>query len=283
MTTGMRLSFYKMSGAGNDFIVADNRDLKLGEEGRSQWIAALCRRRLSVGADGALLIEPAQGQGHFRMRYYNSDGGEAESCGNGARCIARFALHVGAAPPRMKFETLAGLYTAEVLEDGQVEIGMTDPTDLRLGVALDFPDRPSVPVDHLNSGVPHAVAWVDDVESLDVERLGRAIRRHPAFAPAGANANFVQTLSAQSLRIRTYERGVEGETLACGTGCVAAAALGALRGRVKPPVAVLTRGGATLTISFERDGERLAHIRLRGEARFVYRGELVEPFPQPAS
>jgi diaminopimelate epimerase len=269
--------FHKMSGAGNDFVVLDNRDGSVPVEGRERWIAAVCRRGLSVGADGVLLVEPAQDGGHFRMRYYNSDGGEAETCGNGARCIARFAHNIGAAPEKMRFETMAGPYDAEVFDDGQVEIGMSDPFDLRRGVSLAFDDLPAVEADHLNTGVPHAVVWVDDVDSLDVEQMGRAIRRHEAFAPAGANANFAQIIDRSTLSVRTYERGVEAETLACGTGCVAAAALGALAGRVDPPVAVGTHGGATLTIGFERDGEAFRGVTLRGEARLVYRGELIEP------
>ncbi len=275
----MKLSFCKMSGAGNDFVVADNRDRAIPEEGRRQWIERVCRRAVSVGADGVLLIEPADGDADFRMRYYNSDGGEAESCGNGARCIARFAHHIGAAPEQMRFETKAGLYHARVFANNEVEIGMTDPFDLRRGaVALQFDSLPAVTVDHLNTGVPHAVAWMQNIESVDVQNLGHAIRFHPAFQPAGANANFVQVVNESTLRIRTYERGVEGETLACGTGCVAAASLAGINGWVKPPVAVHTRGGVVLTINYDREGEAIRNVRLRGEARIVFKGELIEPF-----
>ncbi|MCX7016098.1 MAG: diaminopimelate epimerase [Candidatus Sumerlaeota bacterium] len=278
----MNLTFYKMSGAGNDFVVFDNRGLSIPEEGRRQWIEGLCRRALSVGADGVLLIEPPRDNGHFRMRYYNADGGEAESCGNGARCIARLARHLGAAPARMTFETQAGPYSAEVFDNGEVEIGLTAPVDLRRDVLLEFGKFPRMTVDYLNTGVPHAVAWVDDVDTVNAERLGRAVRRHKAFAPAGANANFAQVLDEHTIRIRTYERGVEAETLACGTGCVATAALAALRGKARPPVALLTRGGTTLTISFDRAGDAFSNVRLRGEARIVFQGTLVEPFPKAA-
>lgn len=274
----MRLNFFKMSGAGNDFIVADNRDLTIPESGRRGWIEQLCRRAVSIGADGVLLVEPPEGSANFRMRYYNSDGGEAESCGNGARCIARFAHVIGAAPTEMSFETQAGLYHARVFENKEVEIGMTDPVDLRLGVALDLKSSPDLTVDHLNTGVPHAVAWVDDVQAVDVQGLGRQIRFHTAFQPAGANANFVQVTGRSALQIRTYERGVEAETLACGTGCVAAAVLGAMSGRVRPPVLLSTQGGTILTINFDQEGAKITNVRLRGEARIVYKGELVEPF-----
>ncbi len=227
------VSFIKMSGAGNDFVVIDNRQGRIPEDGRRDWIARICARRVSVGADGALLVEPARAGADLRMRDYNSDGGEAESCGNGARCIARFAHRAGAAPAKMRFETMAGPYTAEVFADGQVEIGMTDAFDLRRGLALALGGGlGEVRIDHLNTGVPHAVAWVEDVEAVDVEALGRAIRFHDSLKPAGANANFAQKTGESSLTVRTYERGVEGETLACGTGCVASAALGALAGLV---------------------------------------------------
>ncbi len=289
----MKLLFHKMSGAGNDFVVADNRNLSIPEDGRREWIDAVCRRGLSVGADGVLLVEPPEGDAHFRMRYYNSDGGEAESCGNGARCIARYANRFCGAPDNMRFETMAGPYTADVLENGEVEVNMTDPHSLRRGVNLEFPDFASVTADHLDTGVPHAVVWVDDIETVDFENsdaeespivlLGRAIRRHNEFLPKGANANFVKVIDKNSLLIRTYERGVENETLACGTGCIASAALGAMAGYVEPPVKVLTRGGITLTINFDRDGESITNVKLRGEARFVYQGELVEPFIGTAS
>jgi diaminopimelate epimerase len=280
----MKLQFYKMSGAGNDFVVADNRGLSIPEEGRREWIEALCRRGLSVGADGVLLVEPAAaGDAHFRMRYYNSDGGEAESCGNGARCIARFANRFCGAPERMRFETLAGTYAAEVMDNGEVEVSMTDPHSLRRGANLEFPDFPAVAADHLDTGVPHAVVWVDDVETVDIVPLGRAIRKHEAFSPKGANANFAQVVDKGNLLIRTYERGVEDETLACGTGCIASAALGAIAGFVEPPVKVLTRGGIALTIGFDRNGEKITNVKLRGEARFVYQGELIEPFIGNAS
>ncbi len=274
----MNQVFFKMSGAGNDFIVADNRNGLIPEDGRRKWIEQLCQRAVSVGADGVLLVEPPEHEGNFRMRYYNSDGGEAESCGNGARCIARFAHAIGAAPSEMTFETQAGLYQARVFDDNEVEIGMTDPISLRRSVELEIANAPEITVDYLNTGVPHAVAWLDNVEPVDVAGLGRAIRFHPAFQPAGTNANFVQVLGPNSLRIRTYERGVEGETLACGTGCVAAAALGAITGRVHSPVSVHTRGGVVLTIQFDHDGEAITNVRLRGEARIVYKAELVEPF-----
>lgn len=271
----MEIQFKKMSGAGNDFVVADNRERIVPESGRAELIERWCRRRVGIGADGVLLLEPAQGAGDFRMRYYNADGGEAESCGNGARCIARFALLVGAAPAEMRFETQAGIYEAVVGAE-EVTISLSDPTDLRRNVKL--PDVAGLPdggrVDFINTGVPHVVVRMDDVQAVDPVAVGRPIRHHQAFAPAGANANFIAPRDEGGLAIRTYERGVEDETLACGTGAVASALVASLHGWATSPTPVKTRGGPVLTIHFERAGEGFRNIRLQGEARVVYEGTI---------
>jgi len=267
----MKIHFRKMAGAGNDFIVIDNRDGIIPEAQRRHVFAAWCRRRVGIGADGVLLVEPARGGCHFRMRYYNADGGEAESCGNGARCIARFAHLIGAAPEQVRFETAAGIYQARVGAD-DVILSMSDPHGLRRAVGLEIPDLLSATVDFINTGVPHAVLRVQDLETVPVVALGRAIRMHEAFAPAGANANFIRLRPDGGLDIRTYERGVEDETLACGTGAVAAALIANLHGHGQSPVPVHPRGGPILRIHFERDGERFHQIKLEGEARVVYEG-----------
>lgn len=267
----MRLQFTKMAGAGNDFVVVDNRAGIIPEEGRKALIESWCRRRVGIGADGALLVEPARQGHHFRMRYYNADGGEAESCGNGARCIARFAHLIGAAPARMQFETAAGVYDATVGER-DVILGMSDPHGLRRAVPLAIPDLFTGTADFINTGVPHAVVIVSDLEAVPVVKLGRAIRFHEAFAPAGTNANFIRLRPDGGIDIRTYERGVEDETLACGTGSVAAALLANLHGHGVSPVPVTTRGGLVLRIHFERDDDTFRKIKLEGEARVVYEG-----------
>lgn len=276
----MAIEFTKMSGAGNDFIVIDNRDGKLPEAGRHERFARWCQRRTSVGADGVLLVEPptpGDDGAHFRMRYYNADGGEAESCGNGARCISRFAHLIGAAPAALKFQTKAGLYEAEV-GAGDVVLSMSPPHGLRRDINLVVPGLLTGRVDFVNTGVPHVVLVLDDLEGAPVFELGRAIRHHAEFAPAGTNVNFIKLRQDGGIDIRTYERGVEDETLACGTGSVAAALIARLHSRATSPVAVHTRGGVVLKIHFEFNGSaahpEFSSIKLEGEARVVYRGTI---------
>lgn len=267
----MKLHFTKMAGAGNDFIVIDNRAGILPEEDRCKLFAGWCRRRVGIGADGVLLVESARAGNDFRMRYYNADGGEVDSCGNGARCIARFANLIGAAAPQMRFETAAGVYEA-VVGPVDVLLTMSDPHALCRDMELAIPDLFAGQVDFINTGVPHVVLMVEDLEATPVFDLGRAIRYHPAFAPAGTNANFIHLRADGGIDIRTYERGVEDETLACGTGSVAAALIASLHGHGRSPVPVFTRGGPILRIHFERAGETFRKIKLEGEARVVYEG-----------
>lgn len=265
-------SFTKMSGAGNDFVVLDNRDGKVPEEGRAKLIETWATRRIGIGADGVLLVEPPENGGaDFRMRYYNADGGEAESCGNGARCISRFAYLIGAAKENMKFETKAGLYEAIVIGE-EIRLTMSDPHSLRRDVPLDLPGVPGGKADYINTGVPHVVIFVDDLKSVPVDELGRKIRYHEAFAPAGTNVNFAQNLGNDHIAVRTYERGVEGETLACGTGSVAVGLIAHLKGTAKSPVSIHTSGGPILKIHFEAKGESFTGVKLEGEARVVYEG-----------
>jgi len=267
------IPFFKMSGSGNDFIIIDNRQRIVPEDRLAELIVGSCRRKLSVGADGLILIEPADGV-DFRWRFFNADGSVAEMCGNGARCAARFAFLHGIADRRMAFDTVAGVIEAEV-GDASVKIRMTDPGALAAGIPLDL-DGSTVEACSINTGVPHAVVMVDDIEAVDVVGTGRRIRQHAAFAPAGTNANFVQVTGDGGIFIRTYERGVEDETLACGTGNAAAAlVLAATRG-LASPIVLNTRSGAPLTIHFDRDGEDFENVFLEGDARVIYRGELWE-------
>ena len=259
-----------MNGAGNDFIMLDNRDEKLAL-GPAR-IALLCDRHRDFGADGVLAVEPPVRGADFRMRYYNADGGEAEMCGNGARCFARFARRLGANKSVISFETLAGIIRAS-FPDNEVRVAMSDPHSHRPPVSLDINGR-SQEVHFVNTGVPHAVVFTDDVETVDVSKDGAALRYHPAFAPKGANANFVQVLSPESIAIRTYERGVEGETLACGTGVCAGALLHHLRTGSPSPVHVKVRGGDTLQVAFERSASGFRHVTLTGPADFVFDGTI---------
>ncbi|HTB23571.1 MAG TPA: diaminopimelate epimerase [bacterium] len=264
-------AFYKMSGAGNDFVVLDNRQGALSGD-LNAFSARVADRKRGVGADGVLLLEPSPRK-HFRMRYFNADGSEAEMCGNGGRCIARFAALTGAAPATMQFENLAGDFEAAVLADGLVELRMTKPHSLKLD--LDLPvDGRLIRGHSLNTGVPHLVVPVADARAVDVAGLGPKLRYHAAFAPKGTNVNFVQVLGPRAVLVRTYERGVEGETLACGTGAVASAVVMARLGLVSSPVAVTTSGGDTLTIIFSLAGDEADSVTLKGQAEVTFEGRL---------
>lgn len=264
------LHFTKMNGAGNDFVVIDNR---LGQNALSrEAIAQLCDRHRGVGADGLLAVEPAENGADFRMRYYNADGGEAEMCGNGARCFARFASRLAGKTGNISFETMAGVITAELIGD-LVRLGMSKPTGLHLGQLLDVEGK-NYEVHSVNTGVPHAVVLVDNLESTPVTKLGAALRYHEAFAPRGTNANFVSKLSANSIAIRTYERGVEDETLACGTGMVACALIFHELTGAPSPLNVKVRGGDTLIISFTGGAGDYENVTLTGPADFVFDGQV---------
>ena len=267
------IPFFKMSGSGNDFIIIDNRQPVVPETRLTQLVVGACRRKLSVGADGLILIEDSE-RVDFRWRFFNADGSLAEMCGNGARCAARFAFIHGIAPRKMAFETVAGIIEGEVGDAG-VKIRMTEPAQLKTGYHLDLGGRPVV-VGSINTGVPHVVMTVADIEAVDVVKTGRQIRHHPAFAPAGANANFVACGADGQIWVRTYERGVEDETLACGTGNVAVALILAHDRGLSSPVTLTVRSGAKLTVYFTRSGQRFRDVFLEGDARVIYRGELWE-------
>lgn len=271
-TGRMMLHFTKMNGAGNDFVVVDNRrgELQLGRE----TIARLCDRHRGVGADGLLAVEPARNGADFRMRYYNADGGEAEMCGNGARCFARFAGRLAGAGERISFETEAGVISAEFVGDN-VRLAMSEPQGMRLRESVQLPGGTTLTVHSVNTGVPHAVVVVDDLEAVPVMEYGAGLRYHTHFAPRGTNANFIAPLDAQTLGIRTYERGVEGETLACGTGVTASALIFHELTGAKSPVTVKVRGGDTLSVGFEEEGRGVyRNVTLTGPADFVFVGEV---------
>ena len=262
--------FWKLEGAGNDFLGLDGR--AGGFKLKRQQIADLCDRRRGVGADGVLVVEKPKVRGaDFRMRYYNSDGGEAEMCGNGARCFALLARAVsGRKGNVLRIQTQAGLVTLQI-RGQEVQVSMTEPTKLRLGKKVVVAGR-KVVVDFLNSGVPHAVLFVRSVRSIDVAKQGRAIRYHSAFAPSGTNVNFVEIGRGNRIHVRTYERGVEGETLACGTGVVASSILSNLRRGLRSPILVTTRGGDHLRVGFSIENGHARKVTLQGPARIVYTG-----------
>jgi diaminopimelate epimerase len=265
------LTFSKMAGGGNDFVVIDNRS------GRIEDAAALTRRictpHLSVGADGLILIENTA-RATFRMRYLNADGSPADFCANGTRCAARFAYVNVIAPKRMTIETGAGMVGAEVSDGGHVTLSLQPPHSFQ----ADRPLRTGQTVIHGSSiivGVPHFVVFLrDELWSQDIVPLGRALRSHPELQPAGANINFVVVRDPGAIEVRTYERGVEAETLSCGSGVVASAVTSARFGKTKSPVKVLTRSGITLEVSFALDGGAPRDVQLRGDARIVYRATM---------
>ena len=266
------LHFTKMNGAGNDFVVVDNRLLNHALTG--DRIARLCDRHRGVGADGLLAVEPAEAGADFRMRYYNADGGEAEMCGNGARCFARFAGRLAGLTEKVSFETIAGTIVAEFVGD-RVRLAMSEPRDIRMNLALPV-NGETVTAHFVNTGVPHAVVPVADLEAVPVAALGAAIRYHEAFAPRGTNANFMSPCGGDTIAIRTYERGVEAETLACGTGVVASALVFHSLTGTPGPIRVRVRGGDTLEVGFERDGNGYRNVTLTGPADFVFEGETAE-------
>jgi diaminopimelate epimerase len=266
------LRFIKMNGAGNDFVLLDNRrgEIRLQRE----QIARICDRHRGVGADGILLLEPAKNGADFRMRYYNADGGEAEMCGNGARCFARFVEKVVGPREEVSFETPAGVIGAK-LHGELVTLSMSDPRDLRMRISI--PEAPEFPVLYfINSGVPHVVVQVENVEDVDVLKHGALIRRHSMFSPQGANVNFMEKRGPNEIALRTYERGVENETLACGTGVTASALIFALTEEAASPVTVSVRGGSDLEVGFERTGSEFRKVTLTGPAEFVFEGS-IEP------
>ncbi|MGB8353880.1 MAG: diaminopimelate epimerase [Chthoniobacteraceae bacterium] len=264
------LTFTKMNGAGNDFVLVDNRDGKLQLDAKT--IESLCDRHRGVGADGLLMVEPAANGADFRMRYYNSDGGEADMCGNGARCFARFANRLATPRPEVSFETPAGVITAEFLGD-LVRLGMSEPKDLRLNDTITV-ENDSVAVHSVNTGVPHAIVFVEDLDKVDVQRMGAAIRYHAHFAPKGTNVNFVKILDENTVAIRTYERGVEGETLACGTGVVASALITHELKGASTPVGIRVKGGDLLQVGFEKSAAGYSNVTLTGPADFVFDGQI---------
>jgi diaminopimelate epimerase len=265
------VNFTKMNGAGNDFIMLDNREKNLCLEG--DQIHSLCDRHRGIGADGMIMLEPGKSEGDFRMRYYNSDGNEAEMCGNGARCFARFvdrAVKLEGKP--LSFETMAGPVSAQ-FHGEQTQLHLSDPVDLVMSTLLDVKGEPTT-VHSVNTGVPHAVILVDNIENSDVCALGAAIRYHEHFQPSGTNVNFLSSTDSNEIEIRTYERGVEGETLACGTGMVACAIVHERLTGIGTPVYVKVKGGDTLIVDWEEDDTIHSQVTLTGPAEFVFDGKI---------
>ena len=268
MNISPEIPFTKMVGAGNDFILVDNREGLLSGD-VSNLVEVMCSRRVSIGADGVLLVEESH-IADFKMRYFNADGGEAEFCGNGARCIALYAYLKGIAGDEMTFESQTGVRRAHV--NGQaVTIDMPTPKEMRFHLPL---SGESAAASFVRVGVPHVVLFLDEIDTVDVVKRGKAIRMMDQFQPEGTNVNFVQLLGSNELKVRTYERGVEDETYSCGTGVCASAVVAYLVHTIQPPLKVVTKTGVMLTVSFHSQGEQIEGCTLSGEAKVVYRGKI---------
>lgn len=266
----MMLTFTKLVGTGNDFVLLDRRKGKAlsGAEG-ARLARKLCDRKNGIGADGILVLEPSR-KADFRMRIFNPDGSEAEMCGNGSRCAAYYVLD--GKRGSVSFETLAGLLEAEVKKD-VVKVRLSRPEGLKTGIVLDlFGNRFELHAIH--TGVPHAILFVEDLDRTDIVLLGREIRYHAYFQPSGTNVDFVKLDGKEGLLIRTYERGVEGETLSCGTGATASALIAAILKGMSSPIDVLTKGGDRLKIFFERKGNAIEKAYLEGKVARLFEGRV---------
>lgn len=267
----MLVAFTKMNGAGNDFVLIDNRAQRLAlSPGQIQRI---CNRQKGVGADGLLMLVPSKtGKADWAWDFYNSDGSTAEMCGNGARCFARYVQKLAGSNGKLCFETGAGIISAE-FHGERVTVNLTEPHSLRLNEQVQLASGPAT-IHSLNTGVPHAVLFVPDADKAMVQNLGSEIRFHKHFAPRGTNVNFVQVLAPNHIRVRTYERGVEGETLACGTGVSASAIISARVHNFSSPIKVQVQGGDQLEVSFREENGQFKNVRLTGPADFVFEGQI---------
>ncbi|RKX36393.1 MAG: diaminopimelate epimerase [Verrucomicrobia bacterium] len=266
----MRIDFTKMHGAGNDFVMIDNINARVRLSPGD--VAKLCHRRFGIGADGVLLLEPPDSNRvDATMVYYNADGSRAEMCGNGARCFAAFALERGLGRDGLiRFNTDAGIVSAETVDD-LYRIELTPPTDLNLGRTIELRSGPRT-IHTVNTGVPHVVHFVDDVNAVDIRRFGSEIRHHADFAPAGTNVNVAAIDEDGLVHVRTYERGVEDETLACGTGVTAVGIVSSLINRIARPVRLQVAGASVLLVDFEETASGIEKVTLTGPAATVFTG-----------
>lgn len=265
-----KLAFSKYSGCGNDFVLFDNRR-KLFRPEYFPIIPSLCHRNLGIGADGVILLEHSD-LCAFRMRIFNADGSEAEMCGNGLRCFGRFLTDQGVSQDTFTVEVGGKAYTLEI-KAGSVSASMPPPAEVQWDLNLKT-ERQSYRYDFLDTGVPHAVIFVDDLDKVDLEGEGPFIRHHSLFAPRGTNVDFAMKSPCGGIKVRTYERGVEGETLACGTGCAAAALSAAKKFRLPSPVTVLPKSDAPLKIYFSTSAHGFSELRMEGPADFIFQGEI---------
>lgn len=265
----MKLHFVKLTGAGNDFVGVDNMHGVLGSIDQSTLAHAACDRHFGIGADGLLVIEPSQ-KADFRMMYYNADGSLGGMCGNGGRCAAFFARTLGLNADPLRFEAIDYVYEVTFPAEG-VRLKMKNPRDITRNIPVPLTEGP-VTVHAIDTGSPHVVQIVPDLRSVRVTELGKTLREHERFAPKGTNVNFVERLEGNAIAMRTYERGVEAETLACGTGSIASSIIAHLEFGIQPPVRVKTWSGQWLQVGFISTPGGIAEVTLEGPATIVFEG-----------
>ncbi|MFH1593117.1 MAG: diaminopimelate epimerase [Candidatus Omnitrophota bacterium] len=291
----MRIDFAKAVASGNDFVVVDNRGGRLSDKisGLADLAKVVCRRRHSIGADGLLVLEDSAAC-DFKMRIFNPDGSEVTMCGNGIRCSALYAQTKGWFRGPVKIETGAGVLHAETagkekgsasgearLSDNtarhgicdSVKIKMTQPCDIKLDMNIGI-GKTIIIVHAINTGVAHAVHFVENINGYSVKDIGSKVRHHTSFQPDGTNVDFVETIGESRIAVRTYERGVEDETLACGTGVVASAIISSLAQNIKQPVEALTRSGEVVKVYFKREHNHFTDVYLEGDASIAFEGGL---------
>ena len=274
------MRFWKMNGAGNDFISLNNMEEGLPEEAFPILARTLCAPHRSLGADGFMVVQPAQGEGDFRMGFYNSDGSVGEMCGNGARCICRYGYETGLAGETQRVETTAGLVTGRRISRREYQVRLNDPTTISLQEELEAEGKtwPCAYVELGNPGLPHAVVPYPGLAGADPQalfRLGRALRNHPRF-PKGANVNFYEVTGPNQVLEKTYERGVEDFTLACGTGTGSVVTVLTLLGQVSGQGVQVTMAGGVLTVDVERQGDQVTGLYLTGPTNLVAKGEIFD-------
>lgn len=268
-----KFNFTKMVASGNDFILILKENLSALRIPLSILAKSICERRFGIGADGILVLAKSK-VANIKMRIFNADGSEAQMCGNGARCVALYTKeHFFPNSSKITIETKAGIIKSEIKKD-LVKIKLTDPKNIKLNLPLKVNGR-LIRVNFINTGVPHTVIFTQGLEKIDVKTIGRAIRYHQKFKPAGTNVDFVEVLKTDLIKIRTYERGVEDETLACGTGAVASALITNYRLLIKNCrcIYVKTYSGEVLKVYFERKENTFKNVWLEGKAKIIYKGE----------
>lgn len=272
----MKLQFSKMTGAGNDFIVIDNRRSIISD--RALAARKLCDRSFGIGADGLLLVEQSV-RADYKMLYYNADGSYGGMCGNGGRCIALYTLKNKIARQRQKFEALNFVYHARV-SGTEVTLRMKDPQKIERNIVLRVDDQP-MKLSYIDTGSPHVVTVLGQpfkknklLEKINVSGIGSQLRYNPRFSPRGTNVNFIQIVSSKTIKMRTYERGVEAETIACGTGSIASAIISSSEYGLKPPITVITKSLMKLVVNFRVNRDRISDVTLKGPAELVYKGQI---------